>query len=58
MIIASVTDVAIVTSLAVGGVLMTPLAPVLVAMLFVATLGFAVVMDAIKIAVLARVRID
>ena len=58
MIIASVTDVAIVTSLAVGGVLMTPLAPVLVAMLFVATLSFAVALDVIKIAVLARVRID
>jgi H+-transporting ATPase len=58
MVIASSADVAIVTSLAVGGVLMAPLAPAVVVMLFAATLFFALALDTVKIGVLARVRID
>ncbi len=58
MLFASVADVAIVTSLALGGVLMTPLAPAIVAMLFGATLAFALAFDAVKWCVLARLRID
>ena len=58
MLFASLADVAIVSSLALGGVLMTPLAPAIVAMLFVATLTFALAFDAVKRVVLACWQID
>ncbi|MEJ0018954.1 MAG: HAD-IC family P-type ATPase [Acetobacteraceae bacterium] len=58
MLLASMADVACVTFLAIGGVLMTPLPAAVAAMLFVSTLVFAVVLDTVKIAVLARVQID
>jgi H+-transporting ATPase len=58
MICASLADVTIVTSLALGGVLMTPLAPAIVAMLFAATLAFAFALDGVKRIVFATVRID
>jgi H+-transporting ATPase len=58
MMFASAADVAIVTSLAAGGVLMTPLPPAVVGILFATTLCFALVLDAVKIAVFARLRID
>lgn len=58
MLAASATDVALVTSLALGGVLMTPLAPAIVVMLFGATLCFGLMLDTVKVAVLARIRID
>jgi H+-transporting ATPase len=41
-----------------GGVLMTPLAPAIVAMLFAATLAFAFALDGVKRIVFATVRID
>jgi len=58
MLCASLADVTIVTSLALGGVLMTPLAPAIVAMLFGATLAFALAFDAVKRIVLAFWQID
>ena len=58
MMFASAADVAIVTSLAAGGVLMTPLPPATVGILFATTLCFALTLDAVKIAVFARLRID
>jgi len=58
MLCASLADVTIVTSLALGGVLMTPLAPAIVAMLFGATLAFAFALDAVKRIFFARLRID
>ncbi|MDR3535302.1 MAG: HAD-IC family P-type ATPase [Acetobacteraceae bacterium] len=58
MMIASAVDVAIVTGLALGGVLMVPLPPLLVGALFVATAVFAVALDSIKVMVRHRLRID
>jgi H+-transporting ATPase len=58
MLVASLADLAIVTSLAIGGVLMTPLAPGIAATLFAATLAFALAFDGVKRIVFARVRVD
>jgi H+-transporting ATPase len=58
MMFASAADVAVVTSLAAGGVLMTALPPVIVGMLFTTTVCFALALDTVKIAVFARLRID
>ncbi|HME22565.1 MAG TPA: HAD-IC family P-type ATPase [Acetobacteraceae bacterium] len=58
MLFASSADVAIVTSLAAGGVLMAPLMPAIIGMLFMTTIVFALILDAIKIIVRTRLRID
>jgi len=58
MLLASATDVTIVVLLAVGGVLMTPLSPAIIAMLFLATLGFALALDIIKRSILSFLLID
>ncbi len=58
MLTASAVDIVIVTILAVGGVLMVPLPPLLVAVLFLATAVFAVALDAIKVVVRHHLRID
>ena len=58
MLFASLADVAIVASLAIGGVLMTPLPPAIVGILVIATLVFALALDFVKIAVFYRLRID
>jgi H+-transporting ATPase len=58
MLLASLVAVAIVAVLATSGVLMKPLPPSLLAMLVLATLGFAVVMDALKRLVFSRLEID
>lgn len=58
MLIASATDVAIVTSLALGGVMMAPLAPIIVGLLFLATGGYALTLDTIKVLVRRHLRID
>jgi H+-transporting ATPase len=58
MLLASAADLAVVTSLAMGGVLMTPLPPAFFGMLLVATLVFAFALDAIKRIVFARLAID
>ena len=55
MLIAPSADVAIVTSVAAGGVLMTPLTPAIIGMLFMTTVAFA---NSIKIMVRTRLRID
>jgi len=47
-------DVAVVTALAVGGVLMTPISAGLVAMVLGIALGFMVIMDPVKVAALRR----
>jgi len=58
MLFASLADVAIVASLAMGGVLMTPLPPAIVGILLIATLAFGLALDFVKIAVFSRLRID
>ena len=58
MLCASLADVTIVTSLVLGGVLMTPLAPAIVAILFGATVVFAFALDVVKRIVFASLRID
>jgi H+-transporting ATPase len=58
MVLASVTDVAIVTSLAVVGLLMAPLPLAIAGGLFVTTVGFSFALDAVKVGVLRRLRID
>ena len=58
MLVASCTDVMVVSSLAVGGVLMARLPLGIVGVLFAATIGFAVTLDAIKIGVFARLRVN
>ena len=58
MLFASSGDIAIVISLAIGGVLMTPLPLAIVGILLIATLAFGLALDGIKIAVAAGLRID
>ncbi|MBV8590453.1 MAG: hypothetical protein JO212_10415 [Acetobacteraceae bacterium] len=58
MLFASSADIAILALLAVRGVLMTPLAPAVVAALFIATLAFAFALDCVKLAIVARLPID
>jgi H+-transporting ATPase len=58
MLLASSADVAIVASLAVSGLLMTPLPPAIVGILAIATLAFAFTLDFVKIGVFSRLRID
>jgi H+-transporting ATPase len=58
MLFASLTDIALVSCLAITGVLMAPLALETVGMLYLTTLLFALVLDAIKVFVRARLRID
>ena len=48
----------LVASLAIGGLLMTPLPPAFVGMLLIATLAFALILDFVKIGVFSRLRID
>ena len=56
--VASFADVALVASLALGGVLMSPLPISIVALVLATTLGFSLGMDSLKVAVLSRLRID
>jgi len=58
MLLASTADVAIVTSLALGGVLITGLPPMVVGLLFVTTVFYALGLDTLKIIVFSRLRID
>ena len=58
MLIASSIDVAIVSYLAVGGVLMTPLPSAVVGALFATTLAFALGLELVKIVVFAHARSD
>jgi H+-transporting ATPase len=58
MLLASLADVTVVASLAIGGLLMTPLSPAIIGVLLIATLAFALSLDFIKILVFSRLRID
>ena len=58
MLFASSADVAVVASLAIGGILMAPLPPAIIGLLFVATLAFAFALDFVKMTVFSRLRID
>jgi len=58
MLVATIVDLVIVSSLAIGGVLMVPLAPAIAGTLFAATLGFAFAFDGVKRVVFARLRVD
>lgn len=58
MVLASAGDLVMVSGLALGGVLMTPLPLWAIAMLAGTTLLFALGMDFVKVAVLSRIRID
>ena len=58
MLVATAGDVGVVASLAMGGILMSALPVAAMALLLLATLGFAFATDWVKIAVFAHVRID
>jgi len=58
MVVASITDLTLVTSLALGGVLMTRLPAGIVGGLFAATLCLAFVLDEVKVTLLRWRRID
>ncbi|HEV2334746.1 MAG TPA: HAD-IC family P-type ATPase [Stellaceae bacterium] len=58
MLFATIVDLVIVTSLAIGGVLMVPLAPAIPGTLLAATLGFAFAFDGVKRVVFARLQVD
>jgi hypothetical protein len=58
MLLASLCDVALVASLAAGGVLMNPLPISVIGLLLATTLVFTLAMDSIKLAVFARLQVD
>ena len=58
MLLASLADVTLVAVLATSGLLMKPLTPDLLVTLLVATVGFAVAMDALKRVRFSRLEID
>jgi H+-transporting ATPase len=58
MLFASCCDLVLVASFAAGGILMSPLPIGIIGLLVAATLIFSLVMDSIKLAVFARIRID
>ena len=58
MLFASAFGLMIVAFLAIAGVLMTPIVPVIVGILLMATLVHGLALDLVKVAVFARLRID
>ena len=58
MLIASGISVALMTLLAAGGILMSPLRPAIVLALFVSTACYTLGLDAIKALVFIHIRID
>ena len=58
MLLASLADVSLVAALVLGGVLVSSLSPGIVALLALATLGFALAMDGLKRSVFSRLNID
>ena len=58
LVVSSVADVLIISTLALRGIAMAPLAPSFVACVFAAALGFGVLMDLVKIPVFVRLRIS
>ena len=58
LVVSSVADVLIISTLALRGIAMAPLAPSIVACVFAAALGFGILMDLVKIPVFVRLRIS
>jgi H+-transporting ATPase len=58
LVLSSVADVLIMSTLAICGIAMTPLAPWVVVCEFAAAIAFGVVLDVVKIPVFARLRIS
>jgi len=58
MLLASSANVALVSFLAIGGVMMSPLPAAIVGILLVTTLAFALAMDCVKMIVFSHLRID
>ena len=58
MMLFSLADIAIVSTFAVGGILMRPLPSTVVITLLLVTAGFALALDQVKVIVLARHPID
>jgi H+-transporting ATPase len=54
VILSSLVDLAFIPTLAIRGILMTPLAPSIVAAIFAAAIAFAFVLDVVKVAVFSR----
>jgi H+-transporting ATPase len=57
MVPASITHLTLIVVLALGGILMTPLPAVIVAVVAVAAVGLAVVLDSVKVALFRRLAI-
>ena len=58
LVVSSVADVLIISTLALRGIAMAPLAPSIVACVFAAALGFGILMDLVKTPVFVRLRIS
>ena len=58
MLFASIAVLTVVAALAIGGVLMTPIAPAMLGALLAAALAYGLALDFVKVAVLRRLRID
>ncbi|MGP0089041.1 MAG: HAD-IC family P-type ATPase [Xanthobacteraceae bacterium] len=56
VVLSSIADMAIIPTLAIEGVLMAPLAPVVVVGIFAASVMFAFVMDQVKVSLFARLK--
>jgi H+-transporting ATPase len=57
LILSSIADLLIASTLAVGGIAMTPLPPVIVAGTLAAATAFALVLDVVKVPLFARLKI-
>ncbi len=58
MMLFSAADIAVVSTLAISGILMQPLPAKIVLALFAATLVFALLLDQVKVALFRHVRVD
>jgi H+-transporting ATPase len=58
MLLASLADVTVVACLAIAGLLMTPRSPAIVGVLLIATFGFGLALDFVKILVFSCLHID
>ena len=58
MMLLSLVDITIVSTLAIGGILMRPLPITVIVMLLIVTAAFAIALDQVKVMVLARRPVD
>jgi H+-transporting ATPase len=58
LVLSSVADIAIISTLAIGGIAMAPLHPSVIACEFAAALVFGLILDGVKVPVFARLGID